>query len=98
MKPYHAAERATSSQPVTPPVGSRDAVMATAAAQAAVVRQAAASQTAERVGDVRSRTSAVSATYRTAQAACSRTSDGSDGIMPQRSCRGSPPGQNQRAP
>ena len=98
MKPYHAAERATSSQPVTPPVGSRDAVMATAAAQAAVVRQAAASQTVERVGDARNRTSAASATYRTAQAACSRTGDGSDGIMPRRSCRASPPGLSQRAP
>ena len=37
--------------------------MATAAAQAAVIRQAAASQTAERLGDARSRTSAASATY-----------------------------------
>ena len=51
MKPYQAAERATSSQPATPPVELLHAVKATDAAQAAVTRQAPASQIAVRLGD-----------------------------------------------
>src|SRR5271166_1114791 len=85
MKPYQAAERATSSQPATPPVELLHAVKATDAAQAAVTRHAPASQIAVRLGDRRIRTKAPSAAYRTAQPACSNTKAGSICIMPQQS-------------